>query len=98
MSISTYIYSVIRGRSLEGSWQEGRQFFYFFFAKLYTLQTQQRLAPSISQFSAAAINVLRQTLITTTDQGRSEHKFCLARFLRFFLSCHNGNLRIKSGW
>jgi hypothetical protein len=27
------------------------------------LQTQQRLAPLISQFSAAAINVLRQTLI-----------------------------------
>jgi hypothetical protein len=27
------------------------------------LQTQQRLAPSISTLSAAAINVLRQTLI-----------------------------------
>jgi hypothetical protein len=39
------------------------------------LQTQQRLAPSISQFSAAAINVLRQTLIwIKVDQ---EERACL---------------------
>jgi hypothetical protein len=67
------------GRSLEGPCQEGRAIYFIFFARLYTLQTQQRLAPLISQFSAAAFNVLRQTLIVTMDQGRSERKSVFSR-------------------
>jgi hypothetical protein len=65
-----------QGRSLEGPCQEGRRIFFIFFAKLYILQTQQRLAPLISKFSAAAFNVLRQTLIwIKVDQ---KERACLA--------------------